>query len=117
MKTGIYYFTTFSGDNPVKEFIDSLSERQQRKIARILSNIEEYGLITVIPHVRKLSGSPLWEIRILGQDNMRVFYASVFKDSILLLHGFIKKSQTTPGKEIKIALDRLNKWLNDQKGY
>lgn len=115
MKTVIYYYTTFSGDNPVKKFIESLPERQQRKIARILSNIAEYGLITAIPHIKKLSGIPLWEIRVLGQDNIRVFYATVHQNSILLLHGFVKKSQATPRKDIKLSLDRLGEWLNDKK--
>lgn len=116
MKIVIYYYTSFSGENPVKEFIDSLSERQQRKLARVLSNIEEYGLITAIPHIRKLTGTNLWEIRILGQDNIRVVYATVLADSILLLHGFIKKSQVTPKQEIETALRRLHEWLSDQKG-
>lgn len=116
MNVVIYYYTTFSGENPVKTFIESLLEKQQRKIARILSNIEEYGLIIAIPHVKKLSGTPLWEIRILGQDNIRVFYVTVLSDSILLLHGFIKKSQATPRKEIETALNRLSEWLSDQRG-
>lgn len=117
MKTIIYYYTTLLGENPVRSFIGSLTEKQQRKIARILSNIEEYGLITAIPHIKKLTGTSLWEIRILGKDNIRVFYATVLADSILLLHGLIKKSQVTPKKEIETALDRLTDWLGDQKKH
>ncbi len=111
----VYYYLTSTEENPVKKFIGSLAEKQQRKIARVFKYIEEYGLITAIPHIKKLTGTPLWEIRILGQDNIRVFYASVFSDSILLLHGFIKKSQQTPRKEIETALSRLKDWINNQK--
>lgn len=110
-KITILYYITSSGENPTKKFIDSLAEKQQRKIARVLNYIHEYGLITAIPQIKKLAGTSLWEIRILGQDNIRVFYASVLKDSILLLHGFIKKSQQTPHKEIEIALNRLTDWV------
>ena len=72
--------------------------------------IEDYGLVTAIPHIKKLTGSPLWEIRILGQDNIRVLYATVERDTVLFLHGFIKKSQQTPSRELSTALDRLREW-------
>lgn len=114
-KATVLYYITSSGENPVKKFIELLSERQQRKLTRVLSYIEEYGLITAIPHVKKLTGTPLWEIRILGQDNIRVLYASVHSESILLLHGFVKKAQATPRKEIETALNRLADWIDYQK--
>ena len=67
----VYYYVSATGDNPIKSFLDSLSERQQAKILRIFQFIETYGLQAIISHVRKLSGTPLWEIRILGKDNIR----------------------------------------------
>ena len=114
-KTTILYYTTSSGENPVKKFIESLNERQQKKVTRITSYIVEYGLTAAIPHVKKLTGTVLWEIRIVGQDNIRVFYASVTVGSIILLHGCIKKSQQTPTREIQTALNRLTDWVNYQK--
>lgn len=112
--TKVIYYTTISGEDPTQEFINSLSVKQQRKISRIITYIQKYGLTTAISHVKKLTGTDLWEIRILGQDNVRVFYATVLSDTILLLHGFIKKSQSTPNKEIETALNRLKDWLSDQ---
>lgn len=106
-KTSVYYYTTSSGENLFDIFLDSLSDKQQSKISRIIEYIETYGLITAIPQVKKLTGTPLWEIRILGRDNIRVLYAGVLKDSIVILHGFIKKSQKTPLKELNLALKRL----------
>jgi len=108
----VFYYTTAAGENPFNNFLDSLSERQQRKILRILTNIGTYGLTSAIPHIKKLTGTPLWEIRVLGQDNIRVFYAALVKDSILVLHGFSKKSQKTPSKEVEIAANRLKDWLD-----
>lgn len=109
-KCQVVYFVDSKGNNPVSEFLDILSGNQQSKILRILHNIEEYGLSAVIPHVRKLSGTPLWEIRILGHDNIRIIYVIPDKFRVLLLHGFIKKKQKTPPKEIEIALNRLKLW-------
>ncbi len=115
MPTNVYYYTTLDGGNPTRIFIESLQEKQQRKVTRILTYIEKYGLVTAIPHIKKLISTPLWEIRVLGEDSIRIFYASVLTNSILLLHGFIKKSQKTPQKEINTALARYTEWLTDQK--
>jgi hypothetical protein len=70
--TKVIYYTTLLKTSPPLDFLNSLSPHQGSKIRRILAYINEYGLTSVIRHVKKLSGSPLWEIRILGQDNIRV---------------------------------------------
>ena len=72
--TKVIYYTTENGDNPVSDFLDKLEQAQQAKLLRIVSHIKMYGLQSVLPHVRKLTGVPLWEIRILGKDNIRVIY-------------------------------------------
>ena len=105
--TKVIYYTTTLGDSPADDFVKSLSSSQAAKIIRILSYVEIYGLVTPIRHVKKLTGTPLWEIRILGQDNIRVLYATMDEDAIIVLHGFLKKTQKTPLKEIEIAMKRL----------
>ena len=106
----IHYFVSPSGDNPVQKFLDSLSNKQQVKILRIFQYIKDYGLSVMIPHTKKITATPLWEIRILGNDNIRIMYVIHLKKSILLLHGFIKKSQKTPTQELHTALARLEQW-------
>jgi phage-related protein len=106
----VLYYTSESHDNPVQLFLDNLESREQSKILRILQYIREYGLISVLPHVKKLSGLPLWEIRVLGRDNIRVLYVVPYEQTVLLLHGFKKKTQKTPKKEIRMALERYRDW-------
>lgn len=106
----VLYFIASNGQNPVSSFLDSLNRNQQAKLLRIIHNIEVYGLISVIPHLKKLSNTPFWEIRVLGKDNLRVIYVIPQGKYVLLLHGFNKKSQKTPQKEIIIALERYNLW-------
>jgi phage-related protein len=105
----VVYYISPSGENPVKKFLESLQKNQKAKIFRIFGNIEQYGLIGILPHIRKING-PLWEIRILGKDNIRVLYAAVKEDKVLVLDGFVKKRQKTPVKEIDIAISRLKDW-------
>lgn len=108
--TKIIYYITSSGENPTEKFLDSLQKPDKAKIIRILRYVEIYGLITVLPHVKKLTGTSLWEIRILGKANIRVVYAILREDSILLVHGFSKKKQKTPSKDIDLAINRVKDW-------
>ncbi|MDP3917772.1 MAG: type II toxin-antitoxin system RelE/ParE family toxin [Candidatus Woesebacteria bacterium] len=108
--TKIYYYTSLNGENQIDKFLNSLTEKQQAKIGRDFMHIRVHGLIKPIPDVKKLSGTPLWEIRILGKDSIRLIYAVVFKGHVLILHGFIKRKNKTPYKELKIAMQRFKIW-------
>ncbi|EKD91130.1 MAG: protein of unknown function DUF891 [uncultured bacterium] len=104
-KWQVIYFKE-NGANPVSDFLDSLNSEQQSKVLRIFHHIKEYGLDSAIPHLRKLTGTPFWEIRVLGKDNIRVIYVVPTEKLVLALHGFVKKKQKTPSKEIEIASRR-----------
>lgn len=107
-KWKIIYYLLPNGENPVKDFLDD-HPRAKLKALRILSNIEEFGLSYAIPHIKKLSDTPLWEIRILGEDSVRILYVTKQGKQIILLHAFIKKTNKTPRREINIGLLRLSK--------
>ena len=108
----ITYYTTKGGINPVGDFLDECNEKQQVKLLRIIKNINQYGLLSVVPHLKKLEGCPFWEIRVLGKDNIRVIYAVLIDREVLLLHGFFKKSQKTPTSEINISMKRFKEWID-----
>jgi len=114
-KWKIIYHISASGGNPVSDFLDALEANSQSKILRILHNVQEYGLDSVIPHVKKLSGTPFWEIRILGKENIRVIYVVPVRFTVLVLHGFKKKTQKTPLKELEIASKRYQEYLLGSK--
>jgi phage-related protein len=108
--TQAIYYISARNENPINDFLNSLDEVQQGKFARIIQAITDYGLISAIPHIKKLANTPIWEIRILGKNSVRIFYAVPHQNTVLLLHGFRKKSQKTPSKEITTALHRLYDW-------
>ena len=105
-KVRLIYYTTRSGRSVVEDALLSFSSAQQDKIQRAIRPIVEFGIGVHLRNTRKLSGTPLWEIRILGKDNIRIIYAVVIKDSVMLLHIFSKKSQKTPTKDLDLALQR-----------
>ena len=108
----IIYYTSLTGANPVRDFISCLNENTQAKVARTLDLLSKYNIFVREPHTKKLSGTPLWELRILGKDNIRLFYVTVLHKSFLLLHGFVKRENKTPRREINVALARLVDWQN-----
>lgn len=107
----IDYYIPFSGSlSPLVPFIENLPEKAQSKLSNTFSMLQQFGTQLGEPHAKKLTGTPLWEIRILGQDNIRIFYIVSGKHTFLLLHGFVKKKQKTPTKEISVALVRLKEY-------
>jgi len=58
-------------------------------------------------NTRAMSDS-LFELRIKGREGIaRVFYCTLVGQRIVMLHGFIKKSEKTPPKELRLARERL----------
>lgn len=103
----IEYYKTTSGKNIIQEFIDRLEPNTKGKIYNTFELLAEFGPQLRMPHTKKLAGIPLWELRILGEGSTRFFYISQVQHTFIILHGFTKKKQKTPGKEIEIALNRL----------
>jgi len=70
--------------------------------------LEAFGPMKVgMPHVRPLEGK-LWEMRMKGRDGIaRAVYAAVQGRTLLVLHAFVKKTQTTPRAAIETARKRL----------
>ena len=99
-------YETSSGEKPVREFILSQQPSTQSKITHLLDMLEKYGPTLGMPHVKKIS-SNLYELRIKGREEIRIFFT--YKNrNIHLLHGFKKKTNKTPPKEIAAALKRLD---------
>lgn len=111
-KWKILYYKTFQGADPVYEFINSLDGKIKSKIINTIDLLEEFGIGLGLPHAKKLTGTSLWELRVLGSNNIRIFYVAVIGKNFLLLHGFQKKKQKTDRREIKIATDRLKEYMS-----
>ena len=115
-KWNIIYWESKRGASPVYEFIEELEEKDLAKIYNSLELLEEYGPQIGTSHSKKLKGFDVWELRILGSSNLRIFYASIPNKSFLLLHGIKKKGQKTPVKEIKTAQRRFEEYLTENTG-
>lgn len=105
MSWNILLFETQRGEKPVEEFIISKSPQTKAKVAHLINLLEIHGNILGMPHSKQLIKG-LYELRIRGNEEIRILYC--FKNkNIYLLHGFKKQTQKTPNKEIEIALNRI----------
>jgi phage-related protein len=86
------------------KFIQSVDEVVQIKVLRVIGLLERYGYQLPMPHSKKLTRH-LFELRIFSQVKIRLLYC-FYKKSPYILHGFIKKTQKTPSKELEIAKTR-----------
>jgi phage-related protein len=59
-----------------------------------------------MPLVRKMEAN-LWEVRVKLDNRIARVLFTVEDENMILLHGFIKKSQKTPKNELLIAKKRL----------
>jgi phage-related protein len=62
----------------------------------------------------KAMGEGLFEIRARGSEGIgRAFFCCMKGKHIVILHGFVKKTQATPIKELRLAKQRMKEVLND----
>lgn len=91
-----------------KHFAKQLLELEsttRAKTTKIIKLLEKFGHELRMPYSKKMD-SKLFELRIKGKEEVRIFY-TVKNDRAILLHLFKKKTQKTPPKEILIAKMKL----------
>ncbi len=102
------FFRTSNGNEPVREWLKSLTKEQRRAIGEDIAYVQFKWPIGK-PRVDHLRGA-IWEIRTsLGNRIARTLFA-VVDGLIVLLHGFIKKTQRTPNADIELAERRFKEW-------
>ena len=94
-------------DKTVDAEIEALPNDQKSKFFWISQLIEEHGLERVRePYVKHLE-SGLWEIRMKGRDGIScALYVVAKPKRVVVLRVFVKKTQKTPRKEIRLALKK-----------
>lgn len=105
------YLVTESKRVPVREFIDSLDPKTQRKFFFVVKLLEEFGHKLPQPHAKYI-GDEIFELRFKGREGaIRVLYFFFHQDRAIFTNGFIKKSDKTPKNEKGIAIQRRRLFL------
>ena len=100
-----------NGEVPVEEFLDSIDPKMRAKIYGLMEILQEKGNMLREPYSKHLDDG-IYELRCkFGSDITRVLYFFYYDGKIVMTNGFVKKTQKTPKKEIKLAKERRKDFI------
>ena len=109
----VKFYRQISGKEPVREWLKSLSDTDKKSIGEDIKTAQ-WGWPLGMPLVRNLKNGGLWEIRTNLDNRISRVIFCMYEANIILLHGFIKKTQKTPNADIELAKRRM---LEIKGGY
>ncbi|MCD8230708.1 MAG: type II toxin-antitoxin system RelE/ParE family toxin [Clostridiales bacterium] len=96
---------------PIEEFLNSLSIKMRTKALRMIALLEQHGNELREPYSKSLDNG-IFELRIQqGSNTARILYFFMVDNQIVLINGFIKKTQKTPAQEITKAKRYRNDYI------
>jgi len=102
----VVFFKTDTGTEPVREWLKRLTKEERKLIGEDIK-VAQIGWPLGEPIVKKMEPG-IWEIRTDLQNKIARVFVTKTPDKLVLLHGFIKKTQKTPPAELEKARKRLN---------
>lgn len=116
MRRNIEFFEKTNGSCPVEDFLDGLKIKTRQKALAVFELVESLPSVPKKFFKKLVGTSGIWEIRIEHNSNIyRVLCFFQKNNLVVLTHGFQKKSQKTPGKEIELAEKYKTEYLARRK--
>ena len=113
MDWSVKFYKTKEEHSPVEEWLNTIPRSAKAKIIRNMFLLEELGLAVREPYVKPL-GDKLYEVRAKDPNGIyRVIYFAYTGKQFVMLHGFTKKTQKIPPKEIEVAKKRMEEFINE----
>lgn len=107
----VEHYRDSDGNEPTADFINSLPDKTKARVLRIIKLLKEYGVLLKEPYTKQIKGK-IRELRIKdAQGNIRVLYFTYTGQRFILLHGFVKKTDKTPSRDIEIAEKRMKDFI------
>ncbi len=94
-------------DDELEDFIRKLEKSTIAKVLRTIDLLENFGNKLGMPHSKSLKDG-LFELRIRGVQEVRIIYTFHERD-VVLLHGFVKKTQQILEKDLISARRKKNR--------
>ncbi|MDH6364503.1 phage-related protein [Enterococcus sp. PF1-24] len=105
-----------NGHDEFLEWIETLPQKDSAKLLRMISETEKNGMLMAqrLQWVKKVDVN-LYELRSkVGSNIQRAMYFHVIDGRYIITHGFTKKSQKTPVKELEHAKKIRKEWLDNE---
>ena len=106
-KLRVVFYRTSAGREPVRDWLRTLERRSRRVIGEDIKTVQ-LGWPMGMPLVRFVGGG-LWEVRSRLQSGQARIVFVVGEGTMVLLHGFVKKSRKMPRRDLEIARRRARK--------
>jgi phage-related protein len=108
-KVPVVFYRTSAGSEVVRNWLRGLDEVDRNAIGQDLMRVQ-YRWPVGMPLCRAM-GDSLWEVRsdLPNGRTARILFC-VAEGRIVILHGFIKKSQKTPGEDLALARRRKHEF-------
>lgn len=91
----------------VEQFVLKLPAGLAAKYFHLSELMIEFGSNLGMPHTKNIS-TGLFELRVKSKEGIaRVFYCTRVGKRIVMLHGYVKKTQKTPKRELSKAERRF----------
>jgi len=100
----VNFYAETNGNEPVRKWLKSLDKEIRSVIGKDICAVQE-GWPLGMPLVRSI-GNGLWEVRSSIPNGIARVIFTMKTNQMILLHGFIKKTQKMPVQEIEIAKSR-----------
>ena len=99
------FFKTVSGREPVREWLMELEPEDRKTVGTDIKDVE-FGWPIGKPLAASL-GRGLWEVRSNIRDGIARVIFYVAGNQMILLHGFVKKTQKTPKPDLDLGFKRM----------
>jgi phage-related protein len=106
------FYTNSLGNEPVRAWLKGLNTNDRKTIGEDIAYVQFKWPIGK-PRVDHLRGD-IWEVRSQIDNRIARTLFAVVKSEMVLLHGFIKKTQQTDPSEIELAQTRLKEWIKNE---
>ena len=100
----VVYYRKENGEIPVLSYLDTLDVKMAAKVVWTIRLFQEMGADLRLPYSEYIKDG-IYELRAKQGSNIsRVMHFFIVGNKAVLTHGFTKKTQKTPSKEIKLAM-------------
>lgn len=109
----VAFYTESNGNEPVRKWLKALDKKTRFVIGTDIKKVQ-FRWPLGLPLVRNL-GNKLWEVRSTIPNAIARVVFMISKNRMVLLHGFIKKTQKTPFQDLEIAKERAKNYEDEDE--
>lgn len=106
----VRFYAAAQGREPVRDWLKALPADARKAIGEDIKTVQ-FGWPLGMPLARKMAAG-LWEVRSTIPEGIARVLFTTEASEMVLLHGFVKKSNKTPKADLSLALQRLKEIRN-----